>query len=158
MAADYFLKLDGIDGESTDKGHPNWIDIESFSWGVSQSGSTSGGTGGGTGKAVPADVSVVMPFCKASPSLFVKCATGAHIATATLACRKTGESQQDFLKINLTEILISSYEVGGAEDTPFDKLSLNFAKIEFDYHLTNPDGSFGDEIKTSYDFLRQVAA
>ncbi len=33
MAVDYFLKIDGIAGESTDDKHKEWIDVLSFSWG-----------------------------------------------------------------------------------------------------------------------------
>ena len=35
MAFDAFLKIEGIEGESTDKAHPGEIEISSFSWGVS---------------------------------------------------------------------------------------------------------------------------
>jgi len=34
--ADYFLKLDGIPGESTDAKHKDEIELVSFSWGVTQ--------------------------------------------------------------------------------------------------------------------------
>ncbi|MBK8427520.1 MAG: type VI secretion system tube protein Hcp [Lewinellaceae bacterium] len=30
-AVDYFLKIEGIDGESTDDKHKQWIDIDSYS-------------------------------------------------------------------------------------------------------------------------------
>ena len=43
MATDYFLKLDGIDGESAQKGHENQIDLLSWTWGESNSGSSSDG-------------------------------------------------------------------------------------------------------------------
>ena len=52
MAVDMFLKISGIDGESTDHKHKDEIEVFSWSWGVSQTGSTGGG-GGGAGKAVP---------------------------------------------------------------------------------------------------------
>ena len=38
-AVDYFLKLDGIKGESTDAKHKDEIDVESFSWGINATGS-----------------------------------------------------------------------------------------------------------------------
>jgi len=34
-ASDYLLKLEGVKGESTDPGHQGWIELASFSWGVS---------------------------------------------------------------------------------------------------------------------------
>ncbi len=39
-AVDAFLKIDGIKGESQDSKHPGWIEIMSFSWGVSNQGAT----------------------------------------------------------------------------------------------------------------------
>jgi type VI secretion system secreted protein Hcp len=38
MAVDFFLKLDGIPGESKDKAHKGEIDVLAWSWGMSQSG------------------------------------------------------------------------------------------------------------------------
>ncbi|MPZ51099.1 MAG: hypothetical protein GEU75_17675 [Dehalococcoidia bacterium] len=34
--ADYFLKVDGIEGESVDDKHPNEIDVLSWNWGVNR--------------------------------------------------------------------------------------------------------------------------
>ena len=45
--SDYFLKLDGIDGESDDRIHKEWIELSSFSWG--ESNAVGGGRGGGRG-------------------------------------------------------------------------------------------------------------
>ena len=66
-ASDYFLKIDGIDGESTDDRHKGEIDIQSFSWGVSNSGSMSSGSGGGAGKASFQDIHFTRQLDKASP-------------------------------------------------------------------------------------------
>jgi type VI secretion system secreted protein Hcp len=43
---DYFLKLDGIPGESRDAQHKGEIDLESFSWGESHTTAAGGGDGG----------------------------------------------------------------------------------------------------------------
>ena len=72
--ADYFLKVDGIAGESTDAKHKDEIDVLAFSWGVSQTGGASSGGGGGTGKAVFDDLLVVARTSKASPHLWLACA------------------------------------------------------------------------------------
>ena len=50
---DYFLKIEGVDGESTSEKHKGEIEIFSYSWGVSQQGggSVGGGGGAGVGKA-----------------------------------------------------------------------------------------------------------
>ena len=126
---DYFLKLEGIDGESVDKEFARWIDITSWSWGETQTGTIGGGGGGGAGKVQLQDFHFTAQFSKASPKLFLSCATGQHIKEATLMGRsdRTGV----FLKIKLTDVLISSYQTGaGVENMPSDQTSLNFVKID----------------------------
>ena len=41
MAVDVFLKIKGIPGESADSKHKNEIDVLSYSWGISQTGTMS---------------------------------------------------------------------------------------------------------------------
>ena len=48
-AVDYFLKIEGVDGESNDSKHKNEIEILSFSWGATNTGTTAHGGGGGAG-------------------------------------------------------------------------------------------------------------
>ena len=54
MAIDMFLKIDGIDGESTDVKHNNEIAILSYAWGEAQT-APAGGAGGGAGKIAMQD-------------------------------------------------------------------------------------------------------
>jgi type VI secretion system secreted protein Hcp len=153
-AVDYFLKLEGIDGESADSKHKNEIDIESWSWGESQSGSHASGGGGGAGKVAMQDFHFVMKVNKASPKLLLACATGEHIKTALLTCRKAGKEQQEYLKIKLTECHISSFQTGGSGSSdiiPVDQVSLNFAKIEYEYKEQKADGTLGGSVKAIYD-------
>jgi len=153
-AVDYFLKLDGIDGESADSKHKGDIDLQSFSWGASQSGSFSSGGGGGAGKVSMQDFHFVMNMNKASPKLMLTCATGEHIKKATLVCRKAGTDQQEYLKVVFTDVLVSSYQTGasaGGGSGPTDQISLNFAKVEFEYKEQKVDGSLGGAIKAGYD-------
>lgn len=153
-AVDYFLKLEGIDGESQDHKHKGEIDLESWSWGETQSGSHKGGGGGGAGKVQMQDFHFVMKNNKASPKLFLACATGDHIKSAVLICRKAGTDQQEFLKVKMTDLLVSSYQSGGSGHSdiiPTDQISINFAKIEFEYKEQKPDGSLGGTVKAGYD-------
>jgi type VI secretion system secreted protein Hcp len=152
-AVDYFLKLKGIEGEASDHKHKGEIDVESWSWGETNSGTHGGGGGGGAGKVTMQDFHFVMKNSKASPKLMQTCATGDHIADGTLVCRKAGGDQQEYLTIKLTDLLVSSYQTGGSHGdiVPMDQVSLNFAKIEFDYKEQKPDGSLGGSIKAGYD-------
>lgn len=151
---DYFLKIDGVDGESTDDKHKGEIELESFSFGATNSGSFSSGGGGGSGKVVMQDFHFVKKVDKASAKLFTACCTGEHLKTATLTCRKAGKDQQEFLKIILSPVLVSSFQDGGSAGSdiiPMDQVALNFGKVEFKYKEQKPDGTLGGEIVGGWD-------
>jgi type VI secretion system secreted protein Hcp len=153
-AVDYFLKLEGIDGESQDAKHKGEIDIESWSWGEAQSGAGHAGGGGGAGKVSMQDFHFVMKISKATPKLMLACASGEHIKKATLVCRKAGKDQQEFLKIEMSDLLVSSYQMGGSghsDIVPVDQCSLNYSKIEFYYKEQKADGTLGGLIKAGWD-------
>ena len=153
-AVDYFLKIEGIPGESTDAKHKAEIDVESWSWGETNAGTHVGGGGGGAGKVIMQDFHFVMKVNKASPKLFLACASGQHIPKAVLVCRKAGTEQQEFLTITMTDLLVSSYQTGGSAGSsvvPTDQISLNFSKIEWEYKEQKPDGSLGGGVKAGWD-------
>ncbi len=157
-AVDYFLKIDGIEGESEDAKHGKEIEILSWSWGESQSGSMGHGTGGGAGKVSMQDFHFAMKANKSSPKLFLACANGEHIKSAVLTCRKAGKEQQEFLKWTFTDLLVSSYQTGGSSGDliPTDQISMNFTKIETSYKVQNADGTLGAEFKAGYDLKKNV--
>jgi type VI secretion system secreted protein Hcp len=151
MAYDAFLKIDSIDGESTDQTHQGWIEINSFQWGVGRGLAAPGGAGGAGAGGRSGPEQLGFNFVKytdsASPQLFLKLTQGSVLKQATLACRAAsanaaeGTANPDFLKITLTDVIVSSFtEAGqGANDVlPADQFSLNFSKIEFS--VLNPDG------------------
>ena len=152
-SVDYFLKLDGIEGESPDHKHKNEIQLESWSWGATQSGGHAYGGGGGAGKVNMQDFHFVMKINKASPKLMLACATGEHIKKATLTCRKAGKDQQEYLVVNMEDLLVSSYQTGGShgEVVPVDQISLNFSKISYGYKEQKPDGTLGGAVTVGYD-------
>jgi type VI secretion system secreted protein Hcp len=157
-AVDYFLKIDGIEGESQDSKHKGEIELESWSFGEVQTGTASHGSGMGAGKIQMQDFNFVMKINKASPKLFLACARGDHIKNAVLTCRKAGKDQQEYLKVTFSDILVSSFQTsgsGGSDMLPMDQISLNFSKIEFEYREQKPDGTLGGAIKAHYD-LKQV--
>ena len=151
-AVDYFLKIDGIQGESRDDRHKDEIDIESFSWGETQSGTFAVGGGGGAGKVSMQDFHFTMTVNKASPALFLACAQGDHIKNAILTCRKAGKKQQEFMKVTMNDVLVSSFQIGGAGGVvPTDQISLNFAKIEIEYKEQDATGKIVGSIKKWFD-------
>ncbi len=154
MAVDMFLKIDGIDGESTDSVHKDEIEIYSFSWGVSNPTTIGGGTGGGgAGRASFRDLTVNKLFDKSSPQLMIHSASGKVIPSALLSVRSsggdaTGKVSDDFLKITLSNVLVSGLDSAGAQqgDKPADEVTFAFQKIEIQYQ---PQG--GDLVDVQWD-------
>jgi len=100
------------------------------------------------------DFHFVMLINKASPKLFEACATGKHIASGQLTCRKSGDGAQEFFKVKFTDVLVSSYHTSGSGILPTDQISLNFAKIELEYSEQGNDGKLKGAVTGGYDVKR----
>ncbi len=153
-AVDFFLKIDGIPGESKDSKLKDHIQVESWSWGESNTGSNAVGGGGGGGRVSMQDFHFTMLMNKASPKLMRACAAGDHIKEAKLICRKAGGEQLEYLHITLSDLLVSSYQTGGSSGSgvlPIDQVSLNFTKIKVEYKEQNETGKLGGGIVGGYD-------
>jgi type VI secretion system secreted protein Hcp len=151
MAVDVFLKLGDIKGESKDSAHKGEIDVLSWSWGLSQTGSMGHGGGGGAGKANFNDLSIMHAVDKASPVLMSKCATGEHIKEATLVSRKAGKGQQEYLIVKMNDILITSVQPSGSSEHPMESVSMQFAKIDLEYKPQKDDGTLDAGVPFKYD-------
>jgi type VI secretion system secreted protein Hcp len=153
-SVDYFLKIDGIAGESQDHKHKDEIELTSWSWGASNVGSHAVGAGGGAGKVQMQDFHFVMTENKSSPLLMLACAGGDHIKKAQLTCRKAGKDQQEFLVIKFSDLLVSSFQTGGSahgDIVPQNQISLNFSKIEYEYKRQKADGTLDSPAKAGWD-------
>jgi len=152
--SDIFLKIDGIDGESTDDKHKNELEVQSWSWGATNQGTFGSGGGGGGGKANFSDITITKYVDKSTPKLLKAVATGQHIKSMVLVCRKAGGDKQEYLKLTLSDVLISSYQsVSKPEDGPIPKeeIKLNYGVINYDYKPQKADGSLEGSVAVGYD-------
>jgi len=152
MAIDIFAKIGDIKGESRDAKHKDEVEVLSWSWGVSQTGSTGPGGGGGVGKPSFSDFQFTHHIDKASPLLMAACATGKHIKDATITNRKAGKGQQEYLIIKMNDILITSVQpaLSGAEGG-VENVTLKLAKVDLEYRPQKPDGSLDAGVHFKYD-------
>jgi type VI secretion system secreted protein Hcp len=132
----FFLKLEGIEGESQDADHSGEIDFFSFTEGISNAGKYDAGTGGNTGKAIYSDLHLTKYVERSSPTLRQYCGLGTAIDTVTISCNKqAGEKKVEYFKITMHHVVVTSISAGsgGSTDPINESLSLNFAGIEYDY-------------------------
>ena len=154
MAERWFLKIDGIAGESTDAAHKGEVDVVSWSWGVSRSAGPGSGGGGGAGKAAFDDLHFVSRIGAASPPLLLACATGSHIKEATLSgARGAGKSKSvDFLKYQLSDVTVTNVQQFDDESqVPTEQFSLNYSKIEVTYRPQTTSGKVGSPVRFGFD-------
>ena len=156
---DYFLKIDGISGESQDDKHKDEIHVSSFSFGVTNAGTGGSNLGSGGSRANVQDLHFTKVVDQASPNLFQACATGKHFDTATVTVRRAGENPQEYLIYELTEVFVSSMSTSGHEGGGIaqESGSLNFSKIKMTYTPQNADGSPGAQNPKGYDLKANKA-
>jgi len=157
MAVDIFAKIGDIKGESLDSKHKDEVEVLSWSWGVSQSGSITRGGGGGEGKASFNDFNFTHHVDKASPVLMTACATGKHIKEATITVRKAGKGQQEFLIVKMSDVIITGVTPSGTGDGAAiaESVAIQFAKVELEYKPQKADGSLDAGVFFKYDIKAQ---
>ncbi len=158
MKPSMFIKIDSHDGESEDDDHSGWIDILSWSWGMSQSANAHMGGGGSNAQASVQDVNFVKWVDKSSPALMHSCLVGKHILKAELHCTKSGGDNKalSYIVGKFDDVIISSVSTGGsgAEDRLTENVSLNFAKVEWEYVVQTKEGGAGAKPKLTWDIKK----
>jgi len=160
MAFDAFLKIDGIDGESTDDKHQKWIEILSYSHGLSQplSGSRSTSGGATAERCDHSDFSVVKALDKASPKLALFCCNGKHIPTVKLELCRAGEKKEKYMEYVMSDVIVSGVRKGGSaqggESLPLEEVTFNYGKIEWNYvEIDHKTGKPGGNVNAHWDVV-----
>lgn len=156
MAFDAFLKIDGIDGESTRKDFEKQIEILSFSWGASNPATIgSAGAGGGAGKASLSSFNLMKISDAASPGIFQACCKGKHFDKAKVTLRKAGgEAPVDYLTYEFENVYIESVQWSGSsggDDRPVESVSIAFGKVTITYTPQSDKGATASPVVASWD-------
>jgi len=160
MASNIYLKIEGIQGDSTDAQHKDEIRVNSFQWAEAEITSGGGGAGGAVGKTEFGNLTVHISTSSASPKLFLACASGEHFLKAVLTAEKAGGAHPaPYLTITLQDVLIASFAIDceHAPDVPNETVGMSFSKIQWEYRKQNPDGSSGTPVATGWDIRQQKA-
>jgi type VI secretion system secreted protein Hcp len=160
MAFDAFMEVAGIKGDCTDKDHTGWIEIQSFSHGLSQQigGSRSSGGAATAGRCDHQDFTIIKELDFATPKLLEKCCDGEHIAKVVIDLCRAGQNKISFMKITLSDVVVSSISPGGSAggSMPVESLSLNYGKVEWLYTQTTSKGEKKGQMKAGWDCEKNV--
>jgi len=144
-----FMKVDGVTGESKDANHVGWTDINSFSWGASQQGSS----GDAAGKVNFNDLHVTTLIDKSVTALLKFCATGKRVKNVEVSLCKAGGQQMEYGKITLEDVLVTSVDYSGATTT--DTLGITYAfqaaRVKQQYWEQTGAGGRGAETSMGWD-------
>lgn len=128
-----YLKIGDIKGEATaspSKGEQ--IDVLSWSWGET---SAAPSTGLATGKRMHKPFVITKQLDKSSPMLQQAAANGTIFDHVDLVLAKPGAGRQEYMKYELKNVMISSYQTGGSSggQVPTETISLNYEEIKQTY-------------------------
>lgn len=150
---DVFIKIDGIPGESKDSSHAGWIDVINLNYGVAQSSAAFTGGGSGVGKANFAPLTFTHYVDKATPNLMKYCAAGKHVPKVELSCCKVGDGSQEYMRVTLTECLITHAGPAGssADARITESVAISYGMISVQVKEQNTDGSMGASVTGAWD-------
>lgn len=149
-----YLKYGDIVGDTTTDTVADWIELDSFQFGVGRG--IGSGRGGQTREASEASVSeivVTKQLDKASGPLLEQSLWGeGKDATIKFGRTKAGSAGTDFyLEYELGKTMISGYSVSSGGDRPTESISLNFNTFKINLDLGGLDNKAEGGFKTGYD-------
>ena len=155
------LKLPDINGESKLKNHEDEIDFYGFSWQMLQRSSASLGSGLTSARAEVWPIRIDKWYDASSPYLALLAMNGKTMDEAVMTLRKdSGDEAIDYLQITMTNVIVSSYEVGetvageGRLERVPERIGLSFEKVKVLYTMqVSEDGSGGDEHEVEYSIV-----
>ena len=153
-----YARFDGIEGESLDANHKDWIELNSMSWGIHKAIAGATRT---RGETVVGDIVVTKKIDKASPKLAEAVCKGQHIKEVEIhmCASYGGGGSQTFLVYKLTDVLVSSYNVEGSawsDAVPIESISLNFEEVKETYVEYSLSGTSEGETTYSWDVAENV--
>ena len=131
-----FMKYGDMNGEVSAEGYKEWIELQSFQWGVGRG--ISSGVGGASKREASApsvsEITVSKTLDAFSP-LALKEAIGGEGVTVKIDITRTDGKGNHvaFQKYILEGTMLSGYSLSSGGDRPSESLSLNFTKFDNEY-------------------------
>jgi len=167
MPSNYYLRIGGSDaapeipGDAEDSGHKNWIEIESWSFSISNSSDPGRGTRATKSVANFSEFSFTKLADKGSPKIFFTTCNGQPIKQLVFAGKKAGaalgqldKDSSDYLRVTFENCIISSFSQSGGGDgdvMPSEHISFAFQTVRFQQFLIDTKGARTQGTAFNYD-------
>jgi type VI secretion system secreted protein Hcp len=154
---DYYLKIDQIPGESTERGFEHWIACVSFTDGISGPKAI-GLNQTPEGPPTLQDIVVTKYVDIATTSLNLACAKGIVLRNVVLACARGGTGREVYtqLKITLDDVVVKSVSAKGGLTNLTEDVVLSYRKIRWEYIPLFPNGRTGTPVSTGWNLDANV--
>jgi type VI secretion system secreted protein Hcp len=140
--SDIFLKIDGIEGSSKSKSYEKWIQLESFSWGLTNAGTQHSGGAGSSGKVSLQDFSLAKLPDASTTDFIQNGATGKHHKDAFVEVTRQSSkgNPMKWMSYKFEDVLITGYGVGGTSENAMETATLNFGKVAISTYGADSSG------------------
>lgn len=137
MAAKYYLRIPGIDGESTDGAHAGWIDIESYRGeekNLETGGANGSRSGSMSGKGTREQHHFTKTMDQATKQLMEAAMSGRRFPKVTLEAVRQSKGrgrgrQQKVIEYVFEDVLITKYSLGPSGDVTPEAFTLGVEKV-----------------------------
>ena len=148
-----YIKYEGITGDTTAEGHKEWIEVNSFQWGVGRGIHSPTGAGGDRESSAPSVSEIVVTKHADTSSIdLLSEALQGEGKTVKIDFVKTDKGKlETYLSYELTNTMISGYSMSSGGDRPTESISLNFTKIMCNEKGSDIAGKVGQPSKIIYD-------
>ncbi len=140
-----------IKGDATADGHKDWIELNSFQWGVGRGISSPTGGSKDRESSAPSisEISVTKAQDAATGKLLTEAYQGEGVKVVIDFCKTDSGKLETYLTYELEDTMISGYSTSSGGDRPSESLSLNFVTVNVVPKVADKDGkvSNGDAIK-----------
>ncbi len=150
-----FLRIQGVDGESTDRDHPGWIDIASFTYGLSRPPIDPMAIDGPQPPANHRGLSLVKYADRATGLLYMHCNNGRPIEEAVLEVQQTTENGVSVQEYRLQEVVVTTVQTSGGTRSgarATENVTLHYASVQWTHVRLDPvTGSVISEVAMQWD-------
>ncbi len=136
-----FLQIRGIEGESADPDHQGWIDIASFTYGLSRPPGDPATIGEPQPPANHRGLTLVKGADRATGLLYMHCNSGRPIEEAVLEVTRTTEHGISVQEYRLQDVVVTSIQTSGGTRSgarATENVTLHYASVEWTYIRLDP--------------------
>jgi type VI secretion system secreted protein Hcp len=158
---DIYLQFSGpeLKGESADKAHVGWIELDSWSHEIVQPRSASASTAGGhtSERCEHGDMCFTKDIDMVSPLMYQHASGGTTFKEATIQFMRADgdEKPVNYLEIKLQNVIISRIQPSADGDgLPREKFALKYAAVQWKYTQQKVTGGEGGNVQAAWSLTK----